>query len=342
MSTHLNASYLNPRTSLNTRSGRNNETYQPGDDDSQIEKEDYGIAQRKDESVKIVKSLTRCMNSLMGKPVIDGVESPYVYQDILKPKNVDPRTWQNHRYGQEVYECEEDFDVANELYDLVIIISMKIAEFLNRLSILIKIIFSVIDLLSLLVRRIDKLEKENKELKYTQRRKKDQSQLIQSMIKRIDRLESKQSHSHPVRYSPQSLKSKCKGVDRSLPDTVCTIEETDGDISKTGFTSQFNQEIALARGGEILSSSFFIDGEKKRKAPPTPPSSTRSRSKTSTLKSSKSSDRREREAFSSINKSSTKPLRRSTRNSSANMFINYKDSSSESEAIEIDDDYKLA
>ncbi|WVW82558.1 hypothetical protein I302_104569 [Kwoniella bestiolae CBS 10118] len=96
-------------------------------------------------------SLKTTIDQLLHLHLSDELESPYVYEDLLKPIN--PYAWRNDKYG-----TDPQSKGLNELYDLIVILARRVAESLTRLSVLVKLVYHLVGALDLIIRRLVGLE----------------------------------------------------------------------------------------------------------------------------------------------------------------------------------------
>ncbi|KAK6905947.1 hypothetical protein I204_05894 [Kwoniella mangroviensis CBS 8886] len=124
-----------------------------------------------DNTNRLFHSLEETVHRLLTLHLSDGLESPYVYEDLLKPINL--TTWKTEKYPYPNFKDKSQ----NEVYDLIVILAKRIAEFLTRLSVLVKVIYHLFGLLEIIIRRLDTVERGDDEIRMVE--------------KRLDRLERK-------------------------------------------------------------------------------------------------------------------------------------------------------
>ncbi|WWC99925.1 hypothetical protein V866_006834 [Kwoniella sp. B9012] len=112
------------------------------------------IPKEQDDTNRLFHSLTETVNRLLTLHLSDGLESPYVYEDLLKPINL--TTWKNEKYPYPNFKDKSQ----NEVYDLIVILAKRVAEFLTRLSVLIKVLYHLFGLLEIIIRRLDGVERD--------------------------------------------------------------------------------------------------------------------------------------------------------------------------------------
>ncbi|WVQ61950.1 uncharacterized protein L199_000083 [Kwoniella botswanensis] len=120
--------------------------------------------QQQDDTNRLLHSLTETVTRLLTLHLSDGLESPYVYEDLLKPINL--TTWKNEKYPYPNFKDKSQ----NEVYDLIVILAKRVAEFLTRLSVMVKVVYHLFGLLEIIIRRLETVERGDDEIRVVEKR----------------------------------------------------------------------------------------------------------------------------------------------------------------------------
>ncbi|WWD09647.1 hypothetical protein V865_007775 [Kwoniella europaea PYCC6329] len=161
-----------------------------------------------DDTNRLFHSLTETVNRLLTLHLSDGLESPYVYEDLLKPINL--TAWKTEKYPYPIFNDKSQ----NEVYDIIVVLAKRVAEFLTRLSVLVKIIYHLFGLLEVIIRRLDTVERGDDELRMVGKRL-DRLERIMMMRSRVE-VEDGIGLNQKGHYSHQPPTPKSSKGDRTV------------------------------------------------------------------------------------------------------------------------------